>query len=70
MHILICTLEYRKEKRAMEKQCCEIKVSKTDNGFAINVSGIDLKDLSSCCVPIICKSDKNDNSCCDTEKEK
>lgn len=55
----------------MEKECCQIKITETDDGFRVDVSGKKLKDMASCCcIPIIGTGKMVKSECCPPEEEK
>jgi hypothetical protein len=53
----------------MEKECCEIKVFETDDGFRLDVKGMKFKEAIKCCIPAGTRGAASIN-CCAEEKEK
>lgn len=55
----------------MEKECGNIKVTETDDGYRINITGKNLKEaMGCCCVPIGGMGKAMKIVCCEPEKEK
>jgi hypothetical protein len=55
----------------MEKECGQIKITETDGGYRIDISGKNLKEMfSGCCVKVCCADEGNKGDCCQPEKEK
>jgi len=56
----------------MEKDCGNIKVTETDDGYRIDITGKDLKEAIGCCccVPVAGTGKAVKVSCCEPEKEK
>jgi len=63
----------------MDKECGNIKVTETEDGYRIDITGKNLKEaMGCCCVPIgvtgkavkvaCCETEKT--ACCEPEKEK
>jgi hypothetical protein len=52
----------------MEKECCQIKFTETDEGFRIDVTGKNLKDAF-CCMPVLQSCITAKAECCPTEKK-
>jgi hypothetical protein len=54
----------------MEKECCDIKVTETDEGFRIDVKGKALKEMGSCCcIPVMCVPKKGEADCCPSDEK-
>ncbi len=54
----------------MEKEHGQIKITETDDGFRIEVTGKNLKDSFSCCMPMFGAGKAVKMDCCPPEKEK
>ena len=54
----------------MEKEHGQIKITETDDGFRIEVTGKNLKDAFSCCMPMFAVGKVARSDCCPPEKEK
>ena len=54
----------------MEKEHGQIKITETDDGFRIEVTGKKLKDSFSCCMPMFGAGKTVKMDCCPPEKEK
>jgi len=55
----------------MEKEKASVRITETDEGIRIDITGKNLKDLGSCCAKVVseCCSDK-EADCCPDEKGK
>lgn len=65
------TIKDWREVIAMEKECCNVKVTETEDGFQINVKGENLKEkfetvFKSCCGEELKKKGKE--FCCGSDK--
>ena len=59
------------ETRMMEKELGQVKITETDNGFRVDVTGKSLKELCSCgCLQIVGRSQGKNSDCCPPEKDK
>ena len=54
----------------MDKKCVQVKVSKTAEGFRIDVAGDQLKEAMSCCAEVINCCDTKSSDCCDEKSSK
>jgi hypothetical protein len=55
----------------VEKECGQIKITETDSGYRIDISGKDLKEMfSRCCAQVCCADEGKKVDCCQPEKEK
>ena len=51
----------------MEKEFGQIKITETDDGFRIDVSGKSLKEMfSCCCAPMFKAAGETMSNCCNT----
>lgn len=55
----------------MEKECGQIKVTETDDGFRIEVTGKSMKEwFSCCCMPMFKAAGAGKSECCPSGEEK
>ena len=67
MRIYVYT-HIRKEVSTVEKECCQIKVTETDEGYRIDVSGKGVKE-GGCCMPLIQNCMAIKANCCPPAEE-
>lgn len=48
----------------MEKEFGQVKITETDDGYKIEVSGKKLKDAMCCCMPLIASCRPSKADCC------
>ncbi len=59
-----------KEVNRMEKELGQCKITETDEGFRIEVTGKKFKDAFSCCMPMFAAGRMSKSDCCPPEEEK
>jgi len=54
----------------MEKEFGQVKITETETGFRIDVSGKSLKEMLCCCVPMFAACCESKSECCPGEEKK
>jgi len=55
----------------MQKESEQIKITETDTGLRVDITGVKFKDLfSGCCLPSVCICPGEKNDCCNSEDKK
>ena len=52
----------------MEKEFGQVKITETDDGYKIEVSGKKLKDAMGCCMPMMAVCRPSSSECCPPDK--
>jgi len=50
----------------MEKEWARVKITETDEGYRVDITGKNLKDLLACCVKVVKDEPAEGSSCCDS----